>query len=143
MMTEDLFGNLVEETQAARGFTDDEIQTVISDAPKILLDELSDCLAATRKARLLAADRRHEMTEAKKRFWLNLAWVYELGETACAMPFDLACALEGVDSEAIRNRMSTHFSEEIREFFAAYSSARPLDAARVARKFNPYISVGH
>lgn len=121
-------------------FTVDEVNAVLQDAPRVLLDELTDSLQAIRRDDQ-QTDNPQNLSKAKKRFWLNIEWVYELSETPAVLPFDIACGVEGVDSEHIRNRISMGFGQQIREFVKAYASAQPLDVARVKRKLSRYITI--
>jgi hypothetical protein len=121
-------------------FTDDEVNVVLQDVPRVLLDELTDSLQAIRKDGQ-HTDNPQNLTMAKKRFWLNIEWVYELSETPAVLPFDIACDVEGVDAEQIRNRISMAFGQQIREFLKAYASAQPLDTDRVKRKLSRYITI--
>jgi hypothetical protein len=121
-------------------FTLDEVNAVLEDAPRVLLEELNDSIQAILNEIKKAGDT-HRLTESKKRFWLNLEWVFELSESPAVLPFDVACGVEGLNSELIRNRISMGFGPQIREFLKAYASAQPLDQARVKRKLNRYICV--
>ena len=142
---EGLFGEseVITDKQKKIEFSLDEVEKILEDAPRVMLDELADSLKSLRQAVHAQSGEKHELSTAKRRFWLNIEWVYELSETPAVLPFDLACGLEGVDSETLRNRISSAFADQIREFVSAYACAQPLDVGRVQRKLNRYINVAN
>lgn len=135
-----LFGDDVTVEIGRTPFTDEEVEEILADAPASMLTELQDSLIAMKKE-VIRGDKEHAVTDAKKRFWLNLEWVYELSATPAVLSFDTACAHEGVDSDLIRSRISTGFAAQIREFIGAYASYDQTDAKRVANKLRRFINI--
>lgn len=127
-------------------FTDNEAELFLEDAPGILLGEVGDCIKALRSEKafskaLTSAPMR--MSDAKKRFFRNVDWMFDLSERPAALPFDTACDLCEIDSDVIRCRVSSEFGDEIRQFYAAYAAVNANDAIRVARKLRLFVDLSH
>ena len=127
-------------------FTDNEAELVLEDAPGILLGEVGDCIKAMRaeKNQFIPMEViNSRLSAAKKRFFRNVDWMFDLSERPAALPFDTACDLCEIDSDVIRCRVSSEFGNEIRQFYAAYAAVNANDAIRVARKLRLFVDLSH
>ena len=82
-------------------------------------------------------------TLVKKEFFANVEWVFDLYHSRTPVDFDTVCNIAGLDPDVIRGCIAKEFQQQIRQFFAAYAVAEPVDAARVARMLHPYINLAH
>lgn len=79
-------------------------------------------------------------TALQKRFYECIAWLFDIYEFKCRIPFDQACLNLAMEPELIRSTVSTAFADDIREFITMYSYANPQDAKRVQRCMRGYIN---
>ncbi|ABM39603.1 hypothetical protein [Polaromonas naphthalenivorans] len=79
-------------------------------------------------------------TALQKQFYECIAWLFDIYESECRIPFEQACLNLAMEPELIRNTVSAAFSDDIREFILMYSYANPMDAKRVQRCMRGYIN---
>lgn len=137
----DLFGEKIvgHDLLMKTPFTDDEADEILSDALEsgLLIDDIRENLEKLRAKRGQGT----KITEYHKLAWSDLIWVYDLGDEAYPIPFDVACAITGSDSDNMRALYSVRYGNEIRDMYHYMSSRMPEYAARIKHRLTRWVDL--
>lgn len=118
-------------TSIQKPFSEEEVETITDDVVfnGFLLQDLADVL---NKAKGNPKGSRKELNE-------QLCWVFDLYASQPVVTFDLACELEGVDAEHLRNAISVLCGDALRDLYAAVKAMMPGEANRIKMRLKSYI----
>lgn len=135
----DLFGMPVADRQMVNvPFTESEADDILSDALEsgLLIEDVRENLEKLRARRGGT-----KLTEYHRLAWSDLIWVYDLGDEAFPIPFDLACDFAGCDSDNMRSLYSVRYGHEIREMYSYMRSRMPEYAERIAYRLKRWVDL--
>lgn len=141
----DLFGEEIETgTEPQTLFSEEGVDAFYLEIPRIMLDDLAQSIRGMRREiKQGSGTKVNRPTQAKKEFFRNVEWIFELYHSPTPVTFDVVCSIAEIDPDVIRGCIAREFEVQIRQFFAAYAAVQPVDAARVARMLHPYLSLAH